>query len=59
MSTTCENNNTDNEMDSFSIARRNSEHCFYQNRGTILDSPMTFNTDVLFHLSSNSAAVDR
>lgn len=34
MTTKCDNNNID-EMDAYSIARRDSEniHCFYQNRG--------------------------
>jgi hypothetical protein len=36
MTSTCEEIN-DNEMDSFSIAnyRRESTHCFYQNRGKL------------------------
>lgn len=64
MSTTCENNNS--EMDAFSLSnyRKDSTHCFYQNRGENKVNKMrcligSLIQELIFALFSHSAAIDR
>jgi hypothetical protein len=52
MSVTCDNNNED-MMDAYSIqmARRDSSHCFYQNRGDLIKIPLSVLTIQLIQIS--------